>query len=178
MSRSYGIKKDFGLHNQVGVFLPDPHEGYVASPSKSTASYRSTMPAYDVRQQQRGKGQLSISGGKERKDRAALRQSDDVARDQSECPRAKEGQDKRSWFGGRKKTKKTRDPPSSSVIDEIALGKDVTRSSPMLQVRSATRGGEKDQFGRPQTDPEEPRDEEARMQVSYDAPVDVTKCKT
>ena len=186
MSRSYGVKKDFGLHKEGGVFLPghDLHESGVASPSNSASSYRSTMPAYDDHQH-KVHGKLTISGvdkggmhpGSVGTGRyAENRTSGDTARTsydahESESPRKKEKKS-RSWFGGKKNAKKT-----DYVIDGIMEEKSVARSSPMLQVRSAVRSGEKDQFGRPQTVPDERGDEEVRMHLSYDAPVNISKGK-
>ena len=197
MSRSYGVKKDFGLQKEGGVFLPDQHEeSGVASPSKYTSSYRSTMPAYDALQH-RGRGvhgKLAISSGPEKE--AGLHPSSvssNAARDAgssdsreatsprtpsdgNESPRRKKDQKSRGWFGGRKDAKKNGGVPDS-VIDGVVEGRNVTRSSPMLHVRRAMRSGEKDQFGRPQTVPDEVGDAEVLMHLSYDAPVDITKGK-
>lgn len=171
MARSYGIKKDFGLHGDGGVFLPVAHEG---SASQPTLSYPS---AYYVQEQKTGRGQhgkLNISSGSGEGRTAGSRRGKDgadfdggLAVDEKGAPSgSRERGSGRRWFS--KKKKKGRD--TSSFIDEIAEGESVARSSPMLHVRSAMRSGERDQFGRPQADPEEPGDEEMRMQLSYDPP--------
>ena len=198
MSRSYGVKRDFGFQKEGagGVFLPDQHESGVASPSKSTDSYRSTMPAYDDHSHKgRGvHGKLAISSGAEKETGLHVQPggvSSSAARDaesyvsgqvtsptRTRCDESESSRKKKSrgWFGGRKNTKKSRGV-SDGVIDGVVEGKNAARSSPVLHARSAMRSGDKDQFGRPQTVPDDEGDEEVRMQLSYDAPVDITKGK-
>ena len=165
MSRSYGIKKDFGLHGEGGVFLPVAHEAAASQPASSYVHEHKTGPG-------RGQhGKLNISSGsrtsetRQGKDGADFDDNAASTVGEKSAPSGSGERSGKKWFS--KKKKKERDP-----IDEIAeAGESVVRSSPMLHVRSAMRSGERDQFGRPQTDPEEPGDEEKRMQLSYDAPV-------
>ena len=85
----------------------------------------------------------------------------------------------RGWFGSNKKKKSDKGgiPLSPGIIVEgVAKEESMIRSSPMLHIRSAMQKGAKDQFGRPQVDPSEPEeDDEARMQFSYDMPVESTR---
>ena len=153
------------------------------------------MPAYDDRHHKgRGvHGKFTISSGAEKesglyvhssgvtssaaRDAGSYISGEAIGRpshnrsDESESPQKKKS---RGWFGGRKNTKKS-GGISDGVIDGVIEGKNVTRSSPML--RSGMRTGDKDQFGRPQTLPDEEEEEEMRMQLSYDAPVDFAKGK-
>ena len=178
MSRSYGIKKDFGLYNDSGVLLSATQPRNVASSSKEMSSYRSTMPAY--RQHTGGRGQhgrLNISSASDvnsnkttrgESNQSSTRPSDAIAGFEGSHKSSRGGETKekkpRTWFNKSKKSKKA---PENDIVE-------VARVSPMLHIRSL-RGGEKDQFGRPQAEPEESKDEEVRMQLSYDAPEDITK---
>lgn len=172
MSRSYGVKKDFGLYRESELF--PPQDTTVAS---STSSYRSTMPAYDYQHRGRGQhGKFNISSNNSSGRGAESSKQSRFGGEKSESP-AKE-KDKKSrgtgWFGG-KKTKRS-EKVSDSVINGLTEGKNMVRVSPMLPIRSTMRGDEKDQFGRLHAAPEEPDDEELRMKLSYEAPVDITKC--
>ena len=175
MSRSYGIKGDFGLQGEGGVFLPETEEKIVA---KETSSYRSTMPAYRHTGGRGQHGRLNISSGTPAASNKTAT-SGDAARNRngkSPSSRAGEAREKttkqpRSWFG--------RNPGGAPVVESVTVeGTTVTRASPMLHVRSNMRSGDRDQFGRPQAEPEGSTDEEVRMQLSYDAPVDITKSKS
>ena len=162
MSRLYGgSKKDFGLHNEAELSLPGLHENTASKSSTGTSYYRSAMPDYDVGKQHGG---LNIST-------APVKPSA-----QEEAGEKKS----RGWFGKGKKSKKSSVPVS--VIDDVAEASDMARPSPILRVRAPGRkGGEgesRDQFGRPRGGPEAPEDEEVRMHLSYDAPVDITKSKS
>lgn len=173
MSRSYGVKKDFSLHRD------GDQESTVASPPQSMSSYRSTMPAYDLHQH-RGRGQhgkLNISsndtehGFHSGKGAGSSKQS----RDKSESA-AKEKEKKSrgsGWFGGKKKRR------TEKVSDSVFNGferNNMARVSPMLPIRSTMRSDDDtDQFGRPHAAPEEPGDEELRMKLSYDPPIDLSK---
>lgn len=183
MSRSYGIRKDFGFHSDGEMFLSGTQQRNVASSSNEMSSYRSTMPAY--RQHTGGSGQhgrlniSSASGVNSNKTRAESSQSSASVSSPSDAIAGLEGRHKssrggeakekkpRTWFNRSKKSKRA----PENVIVEVA------RASPMLHIRSL-RSSEKDQFGRPQAEPEELKDEEVLMQLSYDAPEDITKSKS
>lgn len=175
MSRSYGIKKDFSPHKDGELFQ---QESTVASPPQSTSSYRSTMPAYNLHQH-RGRGQhgkLNISsndaedgfpsgkGAGSSKAKQSRDKSESAAKEKEKKPRGA------GWFGGKKK--KRTEKVSDCVING---GKNMARVSPMLPIRSTMKSDDKDQFGRLHATPEEPDDEELRMQLSYDAPIDPSK---
>ena len=157
------------MRSEAGVSLPGVHEGgsSVASPSESTSSYRSTMPAYDA--QRRGAhGGLNISGGKS----GPSHQSSAAVSGGERSEPSAQAEEKRSKvrFGKGRKSKKGRQ--LESVIDESAESQSVARPSPILQVRG------KDQFGRALPGLEAPEDDEVIMKLSYDAPQDITKSKT
>ena len=167
------------------MFLPEIYESEVASPSKSTSSYSSTMPAYNLHEH-KGRGQYGMLSISSIDKSAGVRSSSPGRRrnasssprvGKSDSPRKETGKNSRGWFHGGRKNAKTsqKDGFSDSVIEGVVQGNNMIRSSPMLHVRSAMRSGENDQFGRPQADPDELSDEEERMQLSYDAPVDVTR---
>lgn len=175
MSRSYGIKKDFSPRRDGEIFL---QESTVASPPQSMSSYRSTMPTDDLHQH-RGRGQhgkLNITsndredGFRSGKGGGSSRQN----RDKSESTaREKEKKSRGAgWFGGKKKRRTEK--VSDSIINGLE-GRNMARVSPMLPIRSTMKGNDRDQFGRPHATPEEPDDEELRMKLSYDAPVDLSK---
>ena len=160
MPRLYGgSKKDFGLHNETGLSLPGLHESASSKSSGTTSYYRSAMPDYDVGKQHGG---LNISSGT-----VSPSAAEEVGEKKS-----------KGWFGGKGKKPKKSDTPVS-LIDEVAESSGMARPSPILQARASGRRGEegRDQFGRPRTGPEAPEDEDVRMQLSYDAPVDITKSK-
>ena len=221
MSRSYGIRRDFGLHKEEGgVFLPELQEdSSVATRSESSPNYHSTMPAYDQHKRGRGQhGKLNISSvdkgasypqsspGKGARHLpnssgkgasyppsspgkgARFPPSSSTASPTSPPPRelekkeSSEAKEKKSrgWFGSNKKKKKSDKGgvPSSPgiIIEGVAKEESMNRSSPMLHIRSEMQKGAKDQFGRPQVDPSEPEeDDESRMQISYDVPVESTR---
>ena len=175
MPRLGGSKKDFGLQSEAGISLPGLHEN--ASPSKSsTAGYRSAMPDYDVERRGGGRGQhggLKISGGGGGSFAPAVGNRNEPPRQRDVAAEKKS----KGWFGKGKKSKKGGVPVS--VIDEVAESTSMARPSPILRLRTPGRGGEEgmDQFGRPRAaEPEAPEDEEIRMQLSYDAPVEGKSC--
>ena len=186
MPRLHGTKKDFGLQREAGVSLPGfQASSNVSSSSSSTASYSSTMPAYRQGGGRGHHGGFSPSGappaGREPARRTGGTYNGDAhtpektAGGRNGLPGAGEEQKKsRGWFGKSKKSTKKKDRVPVSVIDEVA---DQHSPSPILQARGG--GGEgRDQFGRPRPELEAPEDEELRMHLSYDAPVDITKSES